>query len=247
MFSLGVLAAGWLLLHVAARALVMDGLHAVTGLDTQLGALRWNVWSARAELRELRVWNPDGYGERLLAHVPELIIDARLARLAQGQAHIEYLKLHVEELRVVKSAGGRVNVRAIRSLPGTTSPRELPPFHIDVLDLRVSRVTYLDETVTPPFARVFDVNLHERFAGVHDASAFTGLVVGRALMRTTVGQLAQLDMRGLHAAVTETLRVSAVGLGETIGHRTSQLGRGTLGTALDAVQSLGESIKDLFQ
>ena len=75
-------------------------------------------------------------------------------------------------------------------MPGKAEAPSLPPLRIDRLRLVIGTVVYRDSSGVYEFP----VNLDETFTGITDASQLIGLVVSRALGKTTIPALAGVDM-----------------------------------------------------
>ncbi len=255
---LAVLAIGlWAGKNILARLAVRSGVRLVTGLDASIRGLRVGVFTTSLGVQGLQVRNPAGFPDAVLMDAPEIYVDYDLGAAVKGDMHLEQVRLHLKELRVVKSADGRLNLRAIK---GLDSERPAAPagrhgaFVIDELALKIGTVVYTDYTVSPPSVRTFAVNLDERFTHITNPTAFAGLIVSQALVRTTVGQLANFDVSGLQAMVAQGLRGSAGLVTDAAAQTATQLRDGVGGTAKQAagvattaVGEVGGSLKKLFQ
>lgn len=237
-----------------ARAALIRGVKAMTGLSTRVDRLRMGLVNTDLGITGLRVFNPRGFPDEVLLDVPELYVNYDLASFLGGKAHLETIRLTLSELNVIRSAEGQLNLHGVKALePGTATqevkqqpPGRPPEFHIDLLDLRVDTVVYKDYTVSPPLVKEFAVNLHERYEHITNPSAFAGLVVSRALMKTTIAQLAHFDLNALQADVTNALRLSADRLSSGVLGTAQQLGTDPVGTAQDAAKKAADRIQQLL-
>ena len=243
--------------NLIAQAALGGGVKAITGLNTQLKSVDVGLLKTAVRIKGLRVLNPSGFPEPVLVDVPEVFVDYDLGALLKGTAHFESLRIHLAQLNVVKAPDGTLNLHTIKALePGKAKegakPQQAgrpPAFAIDALELKIGKVVYTDYTVSPPQTREFNVNIDERYQHVTNPYTFTGLIVSRALLKTTVGQLANFDVSGLQATVTEGLKQSATQLRSTLKEGTKvaeQLGTGAVGTAKDVVEGTTGTLKKLL-
>ena len=240
--------------NLIAKAAVIGGVKALTGLNAQIARMDVSLLKTAVGISGLRVFNPPPYAESVFIDVPELFVDYDLGALFKGQAHLEELRLHIKEFKVVKSADGRLNVQSVKALesdPKRPPTKRQPPdqalnFHIDVLELKIGTAIYTDESVTPAQRRTFAVNLHERYEHITDPYTFVGLLVSRALVKTSIAQLANFDVRSLQAGVMDTLKQSGGRLAGALtegADTAGTLGRDAVDAAKDAVETTGDAVQ----
>ena len=246
-----------LLKNFIAKAALIGGVKAVTGLSTEVHDLNVGLFTPFVRIKGLRVLNPRGFPDRTMVHVPEFYVTYDLGSFMQGHAHLPLLLLRLEEFNVVRAADGRLNLNSVTALEGarvrggtgTRQAGRAPEFQIDVLELKVGKVFYKDYTTNPPVVKEFAVNIDERYEHITNPYTLAGLVVSRALIKTSVAQLAHFDVKGLEAGVRETLKQSADLLGTTLTegtHAAGEVSKGALGTAKDATETTTNTLKKLF-
>ena len=246
-----------LLKNMIASAAFSGGVKAITGLNTQVKGVQVGLFNTTVGIKGLRVLNPSEFPDRVMVDVPEIFVDYDLGSFLKGNAHLETLRLHLSELHVIKSADGKVNLQSIKALESAKAtestkppqPGRAPEFQIDVLELKIGKVVYKDYTVSPPAVKEFAVNIDQRYEHITNPYTFAGLIVTQALMRTTVGQLANFDVAGLQSNVTDALRLSAGQLKSTLTHGSEaveHLGKDALGTAAGAVKDTTGALKKLL-
>jgi len=221
--ALAIVVTGVVLMRNAvAKSVLSTGIHVITGLPADVKSVNVDLFRQAVGVRDLEIFQPDGFPDGVMVSVPEIYIDYRLGEFLSGTAHIEQMRLHVAELHVVKAENGRLNLRSIKAIESGTAQRgqapsqEAPEFQIDSLKLQVGTVVYTDHTVSPPAVREFPVNIDQEFTGITNPHVFAGLIVSQALMKTTVASLANFDVAGLQRDVTTALRASAGALSGTL-------------------------------
>jgi hypothetical protein len=243
--------AGLIAKDVIASVAVTQGIKAITGLNARIASMQVGLRNTTVGIKGLQVLNPPGFTEAVMVDIPELYIDYELSSFLKGKAHLETLRLNLQELTVVRGADGRLNLRAIKAIESDKPKKATEPpqagkatgFQIDVLELRIGTVVFKDYSQSPPLEREFRVNVEERYEHITDPYAFAGLVVSRALVKTTVGQLANFDVAGLQRAAVEALKRSANYLTGTL--REGVESSGQLGT--EAVNEAAGAFKKLFE
>ena len=245
--------------NLIARAALTGAITAITGFPAQVGGLRLGLLGGDLHIRNLRVLNPRGYGERVFVDVPELYVNLDPGALLRGKIHVEEMRLNLRTLNVVKASSGDLNLHKVKALAeggpkasgGAPAPPagKLPDLQVDVLELKVGGVSYTDESHTPPTVQAFAVNIDERYEHITNPYLFAGLVVSRALTKTTISSLANFDVRALQASVTQGLKLSADKLTGTVvdgAEAAKKIGQNAVGTAKGAVQQTADSFKRLL-
>jgi len=245
--------------NLIATAAVTGGVKLITGLDARIAGMQVGVLTTAIRMQGVRIFNPRGFSDRVMAEVPELFVDYKLGAFLNGKAHLEAVRLNLQELSVIKAADGRHNLEAITALePGKVQgetqrqqqqPPKAMPFRIDVLELRVGTVVYKDYTKSPPFVQAFNVGINERYERITNPYSLGALVVTRALAKTTVARLANVDLAALQADVTAALKFSAAQLTGQLAKpldAAKEIGGEAVGAATQAVEETVGVLKEVF-
>ena len=203
------LAAGFLCKGALAKAALSAGVRAVTGLRLEIRRMAVGVWKPRVMVEELRLFNPRGFVDPVMVDLPELTVDYDLGAFLRGHTHLRQLDLYLKELVVVKNEKGQLNLDSLTSVQqahaqrgqrkAKPQPTTTVTFEIDELHLRIGKVIYKDYSRGgSPMIQEFSVNIDEHYSHVTDPTALGSLIVTRALFKTTVAHLAQLDLSDLN-------------------------------------------------
>jgi len=249
-----VLIAGlWLTKNLLAKAAVTNVVHAITGLRLEIKEMKIGVVNTRIGIVGLRVMNPEGFEDPVMIDVPEIDVDYDLAAFFKGAAHLELMRLNLAELTVVRNQQGQLNLNALNAIkasqgkpvpPKDQKTAKAMPFQIDLLDLNIGRVVYKDYSQGPSAKeQVFPININERFEHITDPYAFAGLIISRALTRTSIARLANFDLSSL-----QSLATSAAGdiVNSAVNRATKGLGQGASGAAGEAVKETSDALKKLL-
>ena len=263
-----------------AKTALTNGVKLITGLDTQIDGVQVGLFSTAVGVKGLKVMNPSQFSERVMLDMPELFIDYNLSDILKGKIHLEVVRLNLKEFHVAKAADGELNLNSIEAVSSVKKPAQGKPakpeskpasplnLQIDLLELSIGTVTYTDYAKNPPAKQTFAVNINERHEHITNPYAFGALLVSRALMRTSIAQLANFDLRGLQTGVEAALKDSAsqflkqggvlgdalqkqgLGIAERTGKGTvdaaGNAGKEAVGAASDAVKDASGAVKKLF-
>lgn len=190
------------------QSVIAGGVSHATHLPVHIGSTNFSFLASSIRLKNLRVENPRGFPERLLADVPEIAIDFEPRDLLQGKAHFEEVKLDLREIVVVKGKDGRLNVDAVKPSKEQREAEKAkarekakpkgraPKLQIDKLTLSIGRVIYRDHSAGgKPSEQVFDINIKDRtYTNIDNPSVVVSLIMFEALTRTSIARLAGLDI-----------------------------------------------------
>ena len=228
-----------------AQSIVTGALSGVAHVPVRIGSMNVGFLSASIRIKDLRVYNPSGFPDKLMLNVPQIFIDFEPGALFKGQAHFKEVKLDLKEVIVVRDKTGHLNVDAVKPTQtqrdqaqkqekqkqagAESKPTKLL---IDKLSLSVGRVTYKDYSGGgEPAIQTFDVNIQNReYTHIEDPAAVVSLIMFEALTRTALSGLSDLD---LHAFKEGGLNA----LSQTLG---------VAGNSKEVVQSAAKKLATLF-
>jgi hypothetical protein len=95
------------------KALAARSIEEETGLRAVIGELKTTLGSGAVRVRDLKLYNPAEFGGKLMANVPELVVDLDAAQAVDGKLQFRELRLSVMELNIVRNAAGRVNLDGV--------------------------------------------------------------------------------------------------------------------------------------
>ena len=191
--------------NVVAKIAVSSGVWGVTGLKLEMRSLSVGLFRSRVHAQGVKLYNPEGFPDKIMADLPELYVDYDLPAFFTGKTHLRELRVDLNEFVVVKDAQGRLNLDSLKPVQkakqeGKEKPKPVKPgsFRIDDLQLKVGRVVYKDYSGGgAPRIEEYPVNLDEHHKNVNDPTALGALIVSRALLKTSVARLANFDLKEL--------------------------------------------------
>ena len=233
-----------------AKMAVSAGVKSVTGLRLEIRSLQVGVFRSRVDAQGVKLYNPGGFRDPVMADLPQLYVDYDLPGFFAGKTHLRELRVNLKEFTVVKDKQGRLNLDSLKAVQKAKEQKEKPAkqkeparrpgsFQIDQLDLTVGKVVYKDYSGGgEPSVREFNVNLHERHANVNDPAALGALIVSRALFSTAVAGLANFDVGMLDNYARDILKFS----GDTL----TNAGQKAVGTAGKVVDTAAGTLKKIL-
>lgn len=245
--------------NIIAKAALSGGVKAITGLDLSMKSINIGIFKTLIGIKELKLYNPSGFPDRLMVDMPEIYVDYDLGAFLKRRVHLEEVRINLKEFVVVKNEKNELNLDALKVVQAKKekkAPQEqkekvkMTEFQIDVLELKIGKVIYKDYSRgTPAKVRKFIVNIDERYENIRTPYAFGSLIVTKALMNTTIAKLANFDLGSLKEGLTETLE-SATTLGKETVQKTLQTGKELGKEAVEAVDKTlddtTKSIKKIF-
>ncbi|MDA9101089.1 AsmA family protein [Omnitrophica bacterium] len=234
--------------NLLAQVAVSAGVKAITGLDLTLGKLDLGLLSGKIDIKDLHLSNPKGFEEKTMVNLPEIFVKADLPSIIKGKIHVEDLRIHLKEFHVIKSKDGVLNLDALTAVaaskgekPKAAEKKEAKPMNlqIDHLSLKVEKVTYVDHSVLgKTVSKDFNVNIDEEFNDITNPNALVAIIVSKALMNTTIGQLANIDLGAISDVGAQALE-SGKRLATDAGNQAKQ----ALGSVTETVNT--EKAKEL--
>lgn len=197
-----------------AKAVLVNGVGALTGLKMNAGQVSLGILKGLVSINEMKLYNPYGFPDPVMADVPELYIDYIPASLLRGKAHFEEVRINLREFYIIRDRSGNLNLDALKTFSAAkaaVSEKEVKPekkkgdFRIDTLYLKIGTVVYKDYSKDPLEVKKFAINLNERYENVTDPKKLVNLIVVRALVNTTIDQLLNLDISALKGNVQGVL------------------------------------------
>ena len=241
------------------KASVSTGVGAMTGLKLSIGSMNVGVFKSLIGIKELQLYNPSGFEDELMIDLPEIYVDYNLGAFIAGKAHLEEIRLNLKEFIVVKNEAGELNLDSLKVVKeeaaeeekddGKKEKTKMPELQIDVLELKIDKVTYKDYSKgTPPKVKEYNVNIDERYENITDPKSFVRLIVLKALKNTTIASLANFDIGKLQKGVTETVKKTAemaletpgkaVEVGKDGGEKVKETAKETVEKAADAIKKI---------
>ncbi len=199
------------------RRAVVAGVKSATGLELQIDRMEVGFFRNQVQANGIRILNPAGFQEPVLADISELSVDADVPAFLRGKTHLRQMTLVVRELSLVKSREGKIN---LDSLAGVAKAREgagkltgkseekvkQAEFRIDKLRLKVGRVFYKDFSQgESAMVKEFEVGLDDEFHDITSVEQLVSVILTRSVGKTAAAALAGFDMTAIKTQFLEAV------------------------------------------
>ncbi|MFA5411269.1 MAG: hypothetical protein WC321_05360 [Candidatus Omnitrophota bacterium] len=199
--------------NIIARTVIVRGIKAVTGMAVDIRSISIGLARSGISVSGLKIYNPEGFKDRLLADIPELYVDFDLLGFFRNQAHLRRLKIYIDEFNVVLNESGKLNVNSLALFlpkPGGGKP---PEVKIDELRLKIAKVVY--KGYLPALgvkSGEFNIDIDETFHDVTNPSKVAGDILKRILNRIGIGGLENFKIKDLSTQIKEEAQRAVGGI-----------------------------------
>lgn len=197
--------------NIIARNIISAGIKALTGLTAEVASVDLGVFKPVVAVKELKLFNPSGYLDKLMVDLPEFYADYSLADFLKGKVYLRQLRVNLKSLEVSKNAQGKLNLESLKALqPKGSGPA--PKIRIDKLVLDIGKVSYKDYSAkTKPTVSEFTLNIHETYENIDDAQSLIKIILSRALKNAAIRDLIPLkkELSSVSSQATKLLQESA--------------------------------------
>lgn len=241
--------------NMIVKGIVETGVRSMVGLKLNMGKLDINLSKTFIQIKDLKLFNPSGYPDKIMVDLPEIYIDYNLKSILAGKIHLSEIRLNLKKFFVVKNNKGELNLDTIKNLSPkeegekSKKPEEVSKekkeqdLQIDLVLLKVGRVVYKDYSQgDEPKIKDYNLNLDERFENIQDPATFVGVIVFKTLAKTTIASLTNFDLKGLGSTVTDSLK-SVTDTAGTVATEASQAAK----DAAETLKGTAEGITNVFK
>lgn len=190
--------------NVIAQLAIINGVKKITGLDLEVRGVNVGIVKTFLSLNDLKILNPGGFSEKVMADFPEIYAYYNFGDFFKGKAHFEELRLNLKELIVLKNERNQVNIESLKALLPQTRGEHLQ-FQIDNLNLKIDKIIYKDFAAGKPQTREFNINVNENFKNINDPKSLVNLILVRALSKTNIPSLADINLTELKQQASKAL------------------------------------------
>lgn len=209
--------------NLIAKAAVESGVGFMTGLNLNMRELNISFLNTAFRIRDMKLFNPNGYQDKIMLSMPEIYVDFELQPLFTGKVHLAEVRIHLKEFVVEKNKNGELNLDSLKPVKAQkketaarkskeAKPAEkgkAPQMQVDSLKIRIEKVIYKDYSRGPkPFVQEFNMNLNESYSNITNPYSIVSLIVVKVLMNTSIARLTNFDVGSLQNSVSDTLASS---------------------------------------
>ncbi|MFH1493036.1 MAG: AsmA family protein [Candidatus Omnitrophota bacterium] len=241
--------------NLIAKGAITAAVKAVTGLRLTIDSFNVGILKSNINIEGLMLYNPEGFQDKIMVNMPQIYVDYDLGDFLKGKVHLEELKIHLEELIVIKNSNGELNLNSLKVVQERKREKETSSeekkakevqLQIDSLKLKIGKVIYKDYSSPPRVhLREYKVNINEKYTNITDMRTAASLIIVRALMNTAIASLTDFDVGLLKDSVGDVLR-SASKVAIDAAGKVVDVGRKAKDTTSEAIGKTADRIKDIF-
>lgn len=237
--------------NIIVKSSIEKGVEVVTGLRLNMRSLNVDIIKTLVGIRDLKLFNPKGYEDRIMLDMPEIYVNYDLPAIIKGKVHLKEMRINLKEFTVVKNEKGELNLDSLKVVqaqkegkkPEEKEKGKAPEMQIDSLELKIGKVIYKDYSKGgTPSIKEFNINLDERYENITNPYSLVSLIVVRALMGTTIASLTDFDLGGLKGTVSDTL-ASAQQLATEAAAKAQEAVKETTQKAQETLKKTTEDLK----
>jgi len=200
---------------IIVKMILSDYLSRRSGFKVSIEDLEINALDDWINIKNLEVYNPDGFPDKIMISIPQIYADYNLSELFKGKIHLRELRINLEELYIVKNKKRELNLNLIKAIQPKEdevieekAKKKIHRLQIDLLKIKVGKVMYKNYPVNLPIiVREFNINIHEQYENVTDPSALVGVILSKIfLTNVKVGRLVAPDMGAVREELAEALK-----------------------------------------
>ena len=153
--------------HILFVSLAKSAIKYITALDIQMNSVSVNPFKTRMTIRGLKIFNPLGFKEPMLAHIPLVMIDIHPKSFIEKGAFFNRIIVHIKQLNIIRNKDDIVNLSKMKILTPREKQKNKTPFAIDHYAINIEKVKYVDYTKEEKDrVREIDINVEEEYKNV---------------------------------------------------------------------------------
>lgn len=197
-FVLAIIFHNWTL-----KTLFSIGLRLGLGAPVDIEAAHLDFFNQRVTFEGILIKNPSGYQHGILAEIPKIKVDFDGAALQQGRLHFREVAVEIEELRIMRMQGGKMNLLGLKVFRSSGN-RQRPEtagngparFQTDAVAISLNRVTYTDLSGPNPLQQSFQLGIRNAILGNKpDLEAVVEAIVQEAIHAASLEKVLEEAIR----------------------------------------------------
>lgn len=196
--------------NVLVKFILENGVKSFTGLSLTIEDVHIGLKEPTVSIENFKLMNPAKFEDPLMIDISRIYLRYDTQGFLKGNSHFYEVDLFLKEFLVVKNKEGELNLDTLKGL--RPAPREKTnkegekkkksAFLIDQLNLKIERVIYKDYSQGKGEIKEFNVNIDEKFFNVRDPRTLVRLIVVKALSKTTIDKLINLNLKDIQEIIT---------------------------------------------
>ena len=165
------------------------GLRLGLGAPIDIEVAHLDFFDQKLTLEGILIKNPAGFPRGIMAEIPKVSIAFDAAELQERRLHFREAAIEIEELRIMRSAGGGMNLLGLKVFKSSGGPKRTEPpgagpplLRTDKVILSLNRITYTDLSGPNPLQQSFRLGIQNAVLDNHpDLEAVVETIVQEAV------------------------------------------------------------------
>ncbi|MBN1521547.1 MAG: AsmA family protein [Candidatus Aureabacteria bacterium] len=180
------------------KSIIINGAELITGAPVEMKGFSFRFFQQKIRIKDFWMGNPEGFPEEDLVVIPLIEVDFVRSALLKKRIHLKKLVIDIEQVALVKSRDGQLNVDALSFVKAAQDKEEEKdeekkpsseiPMQIDQLTLSIGKVIYKDYSEGEnPVIKVYEINIQEKsYTNIRSAETLAALVLTEAMKPTAI-------------------------------------------------------------
>ncbi|MFP4472596.1 MAG: hypothetical protein ACLFPX_01825 [Candidatus Omnitrophota bacterium] len=230
----------------------------MAGMSLTADKFKVGLFHSRADIEGLKVYNPEGFQDRVFIDLPKLYVDYDLFPLLAGKFHAGDIQIHLKEVLLAKNAEGESNIDGFKKMAAgkkEEKPEKKPPaeeekptdLYIASLQLKIGRLVLKDysDNADKPTVDMYNINAQETFKDVKDPQAFAAYVMSKYMAKFVTQAIKNVGLDEVGGVVKGSIGLMG-DVGKEAFTTATDIGKGAVDTTTDTIKNTTEGIKNII-
>ena len=249
-----LIAAVSLVKDAVVKSFLVNNVYDMTGFRLDMDSLNVSLINTSIDIKGLKLFNPEGYPDKLMIDMPEVYMDYDLGAFLRNESRFRKMRLHLNEFVVVRNKHNELNLDSLKLVDAVKNISRndalLPGFRIDVLELKINRALYKDYSKSiKPKIREYNVNINAQYRNITDPYTFLSLVVAEALTKTPISRLANFDLTPFKERAAEAYKKTKTAIqsaASDILEKSKEMGDATKNVLKETSEKTEDALKKIL-
>lgn len=189
----------------------------ILGTKLDIGKMKVGIIGGKIKIKDLKIYNPEGFEEPLMADIPGIRIKYKLFELLKQDIHLKELKIYLRQFNIVKNSAGEINVNMLRPIKKQDKGQvmededkgKIPDIEIEEFYLKADKVFFMDYSKgDKPVVKEFNVNISKKYENIHDPYTLVRLIISQVIKNTTLAGVIKLPLHEASAIIGKAYDLS---------------------------------------
>jgi methyl-accepting chemotaxis protein len=176
--------------HAVLVAFAKNGLKYLVDLDTHMNRIIVDPLRTTVTIRGLKIYNPPGFKDKILANVPLIVIDFNPRTIFEEGVFFNKIDVDIKELNIIRNKDNVVNLSQVKALTPQEKPKKVLPFNLARYEIEIEKVRYINYMKEDPErVKEIDLNLKEEYKDVKVADNLANVIAFKIFFNGKIGNI----------------------------------------------------------